>query len=131
MFNRSLQQRSSNRYYSLHTQRVFIQDLLNFFWISAASSALPFISHGKLLKDNVFVFVKSLLVICLSVFLYCSLLLPVYSLITFFILMLMLLVYFFIPFSFFYSNVVAIFLFIHWSSKQDYCFCFWRFCLSF
>ena len=31
----------------------------------------------------------------------------------------------------FYTDVVAIFLFIRWSCKQAHYFCFWNFCLSF
>ena len=53
--------------------------------------------------------------VCLSVILYCTLLL---------------LVYLFVP-LFFYADVVAIFLFIHSSCKQAYYFYFWNFCLSF
>ena len=47
LFNRSLQHRSSNHNYSLHTQRVFTQGWLNSFWIAVAYAVLPFISHGK------------------------------------------------------------------------------------
>ena len=47
MFNRSLQQRSSNHNYSLHMQRAFTQNWLNSFWTAVACSVLSFILHGK------------------------------------------------------------------------------------
>ena len=55
MFNRSfwsLQQKSSNNNYSLHQQRVFSQDWLNFFCIAFVYSVFIFILQGKRLINT-------------------------------------------------------------------------------
>ena len=66
------------------------------------------------------------------------LLLPVLYIRYFCIMLLLLLVYFLNPWCcyclfipLFYTDVVAVFLFICWSCKQVHYFCFWSFCLSF
>ena len=132
MFNRPLQQRSSNNNYSLHMQRVFTQDWLNSFWIAVVCSVLLFISLGKafwwrrisLPLRNLYKCKQFFHCYCLWVFFLllslqsCCCLFTFTCLAPFIILhcwcclFTCLLVY-----PLFYIDVVAIFLFIHWSCK--------------
>ena len=130
LFNRALQHRSSKYNSSLHTQCVFTQDWLNSFWILiVASSCLLYhmvsslmnsLERGWLCLHKISIIVnKSLEVLVFTVvfiryLLYCILLL---------------LVYFLIPL--FFTEVFAIFLFIHLIFKQTHYFGIWSFCLSF
>ena len=130
-----------NYNYSLHMQLVFTQDWQNSFWIP-----LPAPSH--LLYCRVKSLINALLgqYLCLReisinvnkcfiVILYFDIVVPsvlflhAYLFISFYMLMFLLLVYFFIPL--FYTDVVAIFLFIRWSRNKCHYFDSWSFCLSF
>ena len=94
MFNRSLQQRSSNHNYCLHTQRVFTQDWLNCFRITIACSVLPFIPQEKRWEGECkqVVYCYFCILFTLSMLCCCCL---------------------FSSLSLFYTDLVAIFLFIY------------------
>ena len=108
----------------------FTQNWLNSLWISVACFVLSFISHGKqsnestcrkmslpsrnLYKRMQLTYSVTVAFFFVAAFLYCTLLQRVY----FFILL-------------FYTDVVAIFLFIRWSCRQSHYFCYWSFCLTF
>ena len=101
-----------------HTQSVFTQDWLNFFWIAVACSVLPFIPQDSSLKNAlkweclcvISINVNNLFIILLFIL---------------FTLSLQCCCCLFTCLSpSFYTDVVSIFVFIRWS-------CFWNFCLSF
>ena len=111
MFNRSLEQRSSNSNYSLHTQRDFKQGWLNCFRNAITCSVLLFISQDKQSDEctwkGMFVSTRNLYNYKRVVYCYFCILftfsLPCCCcmftcLFAFFILMLLLTVYFFIAF---------------------------------
>ena len=128
MFNRSLQHRSSNQNSFLHTQRVCIQDWLNSFWIAVTCSVLRFISNDKqcdeytwkrmslpsryLYKCKQVGFCNLCILFTLSLQCYCCL-------------------FTCLPLFFYYTDVVAIFLFIRWSCNQAHCFVFEAFVYHF
>ena len=131
MFVRSLEQRSSNHNYSLHTQRVFTQDWLNSFWIplSALScllyrrvSCLINALEGEclcLLEISINVN-KSLAELLLRVYLFFRLSLILLFVVAFlllnpFFILMLLLVYFFI--SFFILMLLYFSLFVYHVNK--------------
>ena len=135
LFVRSLIQRFSNHNYSLHTQRVFIQDWLNSYWIHL-ELPLPELScllyrrvsslinareeECRCLREISINVNKLVIVICvfclhLSLKSCCCLFIPfLYCTV----------VCLFISLPLFYTDVVAKFLFIRWSCKQAHYFLF-------
>ena len=131
MFIRSLIWRSSNHNYCLHTQRVFTQDWLNSFWTAVAWSVLFLYRR---LNSRINALEGECL--CLREIsinrnnLFAVLFLSVYLFIRFFYTDIV--VACLLPNFIFYTDVIAIILFIRWwCGGQHHYFCFWIFSLSF
>ena len=115
MFVRSLQRRSANHNYSLHTQRVFTQDWLNSFWsclLYCRVNSLINAPEGNSINANILFLLLYL----------CNLFTDILALFV---------VACPLVYHFFYTDVVAVFLFIHWSCKQIHCFVFEAFVYHF